>query len=104
MPKGGLISISAKKETDSTGLDESVESVGINIEDNGPGLDPKISKDIFKPFSTTKKDGSGLGLAIVKRLVEGLGGNVSGKNAARKGTRISIHLPVSIDKKVLNTR
>jgi len=104
MPKGGLISISAKKETDSTGSGESVESVRIKIEDNGPGLDQKISKDIFKPFSTTKKDGSGLGLAIVKRLIEGLGGNVSGKNAARKGTRISIHLPVSIDKKVLNTR
>ena len=104
MPQGGLISISAKKETDSTSSGESVESVRIKIEDNGPGLDPKISKDIFKPFSTTKKNGSGLGLAIVKRLIEGLGGNVSGKNAARKGTRISIHLPVSIDKKVLNTR
>jgi len=104
MPQGGLISISAKKETDSTSSGDSVESVRIKIEDNGPGLDPKISKDIFKPFSTTKKDGSGLGLAIVKRLIEGLGGNVSGKNAARKGTRISIHLPVSIDKKVLNTR
>jgi two-component system sensor histidine kinase PilS (NtrC family) len=104
MPKGGLISISAKKETDSTSSGESVESVRIKIEDNGPGLDQKISKDIFKPFSTTKKDGSGLGLAIVKRLIEGLGGNVSGKNAARKGTRISIRLPVSIDKKVLNTR
>jgi two-component system sensor histidine kinase PilS (NtrC family) len=104
MPKGGLISISAQKETDFKSSSESVESVMIKIEDNGPGLDPKIAKDIFKPFSTTKKDGSGLGLAIVKRIVEGLGGKVSGENMAREGTTITIRLPVSIDKKVLNVR
>jgi len=104
MPKGGLISISAQKEKDSTSSSESVESVRIKIEDNGPGLDPKIANDIFQPFSTTKKDGSGLGLAIVKRLVEGLGGKVSGENLAHEGTKINIRLPVSIDKKVLNVR
>jgi two-component system sensor histidine kinase PilS (NtrC family) len=104
MPKGGLIAISAHKEKNFTGSDESEESVRIKIEDNGPGLDPKIAQDIFKPFSTTKKDGSGLGLAIVKRIVEGLGGEVSGKNMVSKGARISIRLPVSIDKKVLNAR
>ena len=104
MPKGGLISISAQKETDLKSSSESVESVRITIEDNGPGLDPKIAKDIFQPFSTTKKNGSGLGLAIVKRLVEGLGGKVSGENLAREGTTITIILPVSIDKKGLNVR
>jgi len=97
MPKGGLISISAEKETDFKSSSEFVESVRIKIEDNGPGLDPKIAKDIFKPFSTTKKDGSGLGLAIVKRLVEGLGGKVSGENLAREGTTITIILPLSIE-------
>jgi len=102
MPKGGIISISAQKETDFESSSESEESVRIKIEDNGPGLDPKIAKDIFKPFATTKKDGSGLGLAIVKRLVEGLGGKVSGENLAREGTTITIRLPVSMDKKVLN--
>lgn len=102
MPKGGLIFISAEKETGFQGSSESVESVRIKIEDNGPGLDPKIAKDIFKPFSTTKKDGSGLGLAIVKRLVEGLGGEVSGENLAREGAMITIILPISIDKEVNN--
>ena len=104
MPKGGLISINAQKETNFKSSSESIESVRIKIEDNGPGLDPKIAKEIFKPFSTTKKDGSGLGLAIVKRLVEGLGGKVSGENSASEGTAITIRLPVSIDKKVLTVR
>jgi len=104
MPKGGLISINAQKETNFKSSSESIESVRIKIEDNGPGLDPKIAKEIFKPFSTNKKDGSGLGLAIVKRLVEGLGGKVSGENLASEGTAITIRLPVSIDKKVLTVR
>ncbi|MBW2003850.1 MAG: PAS domain-containing protein [Deltaproteobacteria bacterium] len=97
MPKGGLISISADKEMDFESSSESVELVRIKIEDNGPGLDPKIAKDIFKPFATTRKDGSGLGLAIVKRLVEGLGGDVSGENLDAKGTLITIRLPISIE-------
>lgn len=105
MPKGGLISISAEKETDFKRSSESIESVRIKIEDNGPGLDPKIAKEIFKPFSTTKKDGSGLGLAIVKRIVESLGGKVSGENLAPKGAMITVLLPISIeDKKALNVR
>jgi two-component system sensor histidine kinase PilS (NtrC family) len=96
MPKGGLISIGADRETNFQSSIESVELVRIKIEDNGPGLNSKIAKDIFKPFSTTKKDGSGLGLAIVKRIVEGLGGKVSGENLPSGGAAITILLPVSI--------
>ena len=97
MPKGGLICVSADKEKDFQSSSECIESVRIKIEDNGPGLDPKIAKDIFKPFSTTKKDGSGLGLAIVRRIVEGLGGEVSGENLAGGGAAITILLPLSIE-------
>ena len=97
MPKGGRISISANKKTGPQDLKESLELVKIKVEDNGPGLDSKIAKDIFEPFSTTKKDGSGLGLAIVKRIVEELGGEVSGENLTRGGMAITILLPVSIE-------
>jgi two-component system, NtrC family, sensor histidine kinase PilS len=99
MPKGGRILITAYKETNFKSSSESADLVRIQIEDTGPGIDPKIANDIFKPFSTAKKNGSGLGLAIVKRIVEGLGGEVSGKNSASGGAMISILLPVSIDKK-----
>jgi two-component system sensor histidine kinase PilS (NtrC family) len=97
MPKGGLICVSADKEKDFQSSSECIESVRIKIEDNGPGLDPKIAKDIFNPFSTTKKDGSGLGLAIVRRIVEGLGGEVSGENLTGGGAAITILLPLSIE-------
>jgi two-component system sensor histidine kinase PilS (NtrC family) len=97
MPKGGSICVSTDKITGFNGSDERMESVMVRVEDNGPGIDPKVIRDMFNPFSTTKKDGSGLGLAIVKRIVEGLGGKVSGQNFPNGGAAITIILPLSID-------
>ena len=98
MPKGGFVCVSTDKIKESNGSGEYIDSVRIKVEDNGPGIDTKVIKDIFKPFSTTKKGGSGLGLAIVKRIVEGLGGNVSGQNLAGGGMAVAITLPLSIEK------
>jgi len=98
MPKGGFICVSTDKTKEFNGSGEYIDSVRIKVEDNGPGIDTKVIKDIFKPFSTTKKDGSGLGLAIVRRIVEGLGGKVSGQNLTGGGTAIAIILPSSIEK------
>ena len=48
------------------------QKVIINIEDNGPGIDEKFIKQIFKPFykidnsRNLNKSGSGLGLSIAK--------------------------------------
>ncbi|MCP4671301.1 MAG: PAS domain S-box protein, partial [Desulfobacula sp.] len=36
----------------------------IEIEDNGPGIDPKNQKSIFEPFFTTKSPGQGTGLGL----------------------------------------
>jgi len=98
MPKGGFVCVSTDKIKESYGSGEYIDSVRIKVEDNGPGIDTKVIKDMFKPFSTTKKGGSGLGLAIVKRIVEGLGGNVSGQNLAGGGMAVAITLPLSIEK------
>ena len=93
MPKGGVIRVSTDRIDQSDGSGAIGESVRIRVEDNGPGISPKVIKDMFKPFSTTKKGGSGLGLAIVKRIVEGLEGEVSGENLAHGGAAITIVLP-----------
>jgi two-component system sensor histidine kinase PilS (NtrC family) len=95
MPNGGSLCVRTDKMAEFTGSGEGIESVRIRVEDSGPGIDAKVIKDMFKPFSTTKKDGSGLGLAIVKRIVEGLEGTVSGENLPGGGAAISITLPVS---------
>jgi two-component system sensor histidine kinase PilS (NtrC family) len=93
MPKGGVIRVSTDKIDHADRSGTTPESVRIRVEDNGPGISPRVVKDMFKPFSTTKKGGSGLGLAIVKRIVEGLEGEVSGENLAHGGAAITIVLP-----------
>ncbi|MDZ7758824.1 MAG: ATP-binding protein [Desulfovermiculus sp.] len=50
------------------GWEETEENESIWIQDNGPGLDPKITGRLFDPFTTTKAQGSGLGLSIAQRL------------------------------------
>ena len=96
MPKGGVIRVSTEKVNGFDGSGGSTESVKIKVEDNGPGINPKVIKDMFKPFSTTKKGGSGLGLAIVRRIVDGLGGEVSGQNLTGGGAAITIVLPLQL--------
>jgi len=97
MPDGGTIRVSTKKESDSRGSKKEKGSVRIKVEDTGPGIDPSVMEDMFQPFSTAKKNGSGLGLAIVKKIVESLGGEVSGYNLQGEGAAISIVLPLSIE-------
>ena len=96
MPKGGVIRVSTDRIDQSDRSGTTRESVRIRVEDNGPGISPKVIKEMFKPFSTTKKGGSGLGLAIVKRVVEGLEGEVAGENLAQGGAVITIVLPTEL--------
>lgn len=66
----------------------------LEVEDNGPGIQPKALVNIFDPFFTTKTNGgSGLGLAISKRIVDELGGNIEVKSEVGVGTRFTVTLP-----------
>ncbi|MBW2309825.1 MAG: PAS domain-containing protein [Deltaproteobacteria bacterium] len=93
MPDGGTVRVSTERDTGSHGLKKAKGAVSIKVEDTGPGIDASVIDDMFKPFSTAKKNGSGLGLAIVKKIVENLGGEVSGYNLDREGAAIAIVLP-----------
>jgi PAS domain S-box-containing protein len=65
----------------------------IEVDDNGPGIDPLVLQRIFEPFFTTKQDGTGLGLAVVRQIVEEHGGSVSCRSIPDKGTTFRIVLP-----------
>ena len=81
----GLISIRLKDEE---------ESVLIEIEDNGKGIDNKDVPYIFDRFYRTdtsrnsSKGGSGIGLSIVKKIVEDHGGRVFAHSRLGEGTTI----------------
>lgn len=70
----------------------------ISVEDNGPGIDEKDLKDIFRFFSrgtAGKKDndGLGVGLTVVQRIVELHFGTITVESQLGKGTAFSISLP-----------
>jgi two-component system, NtrC family, sensor kinase len=65
----------------------------IEVQDDGPGLDPEAESNLFRPFSTTKGPaGSGLGLAVSLRLARLLGGDLVHLPSAR-GAQWRLTLP-----------
>jgi len=41
----------------------------LQILDNGSGLDPRHSNELFTPFYTSKSTGQGLGLTLIKEVL-----------------------------------
>ncbi|GAC1633530.1 MAG: nitrogen regulation protein NR(II) [Nevskia sp.] len=67
--------------------------IQIDVEDNGPGIEPAMIEKIFYPMVTTRAEGTGLGLPIAQYLVHSHGGLVECQS--RRGTTIfSIFLPL----------
>lgn len=76
-------------------VDSDDEYIIIRVEDEGPGLPPKIKKhELLKPFFTLKKGGTGLGLSIVQRIVVAHHGWVNFHNRQPKGAIFEIGIPL----------
>jgi PAS domain S-box-containing protein len=69
-------------------------AIAVDVEDTGPGVEPKLLHTIFDAFVTTKADGMGLGLAICRRIVEAHDGQLSAVSNGKRGARFQIILPV----------
>ncbi|OLQ75247.1 PAS domain-containing sensor histidine kinase [Photobacterium proteolyticum] len=72
----------------------------VDIDNNGPAIDPCLTEKVFEPFFTTKAKGTGLGLAIVKRIIDSHEGKIiikplNQKDSIWQGTRSRIQLPVA---------
>jgi signal transduction histidine kinase len=65
----------------------------LEVEDDGPGLDPAIADHIFEPLVTAKKKGSGLGLALSRTIIEAHGGEITSTTGRRTGTAFRMWLP-----------
>jgi two-component system, sensor histidine kinase FlrB len=70
------------------------ESIGLSIEDSGPGIDAELAERIFEPFFTTDTQGTGLGLPVVRAVMEAHDGEVVLETPLKlSGTRFSLRLP-----------
>jgi signal transduction histidine kinase len=79
-----------------SGTDEA-ELVEVSVRDTGPGISPKVLRNLFVPFFTTKTEGTGLGLAISQSIVQNAGGTIEVQSQPGAGTTFTIVLPASRD-------
>jgi len=85
---GGRIRLRGHRLADSN-------AVGLDIEDDGEGVDDAIKERVFDPFFTTNPEGTGLGLSVCARFVQEYGGDISVDDSEWGGARFSLTLPMA---------
>jgi two-component system sensor histidine kinase HydH len=78
-------------------LSDDIELVEVSVRDTGPGISPKVLRNLFVPFFTTKTEGTGLGLAISQSIVQNAGGAIDVQSQPGTGTTFTIVLPTAVD-------
>jgi signal transduction histidine kinase len=74
-------------------IHDHADSLVLEIEDNGCGIDEKDLPYLFNPFFTMKSYGTGLGLTQVEKIIEQHGGSIAVTSRKGDGTRFAIVLP-----------
>ena len=75
--------------------DPLLQSVRLEIADDGIGIPPEHRRSVFEPYYSTKEHGTGLGLAIVSKIVADHHGYIRVHENRPRGTRFVIELPVT---------
>jgi CheY-like chemotaxis protein len=88
MPKGGEISIHARREGN---------YAVVTVADEGTGIPADHLERIFDSFFTTKgKEGTGLGLAMARGTMARLGGTIHARNREH-GAEFTLRFPLSLE-------
>lgn len=64
----------------------------ITIENDGPRLSPEVSRQLFTPFFSTKRDGQGIGLTLIRDILLAHGYQFRLETNARQRTAFTIEL------------
>jgi signal transduction histidine kinase len=85
MPKGGTLTISARRDEG---------SVITEIRDQGVGIPHDLQEKIFELYFTTRKGGSGIGLAQTYQALQWHYGSIDFETVEGQGTTFRLRLPV----------
>lgn len=79
--------------------DSKRHGVAATVADSGSGISDKDLERVFDPFYTTKPvgQGTGIGLSISYSIIRQMGGGISVRSEAGKGTEFEIFLPCRDD-------
>ncbi len=66
--------------------------ITVNLTDTGEGFRDKKTRDIIKPYYTTKEKGTGLGLSIVDKIINDHNGSIKFFNT-NNGAKVQIIIP-----------
>jgi signal transduction histidine kinase len=100
-----LVGNGIKYNSDPREIDVSItrqdERVTVAVTDNGIGMQPDQTDDIFEVFNRlhTREefDGTGVGLSICRKIVERHGGEISVESEPDDGSTFTVVLPLGDD-------
>jgi two-component system NtrC family sensor kinase len=77
--------------------DHERQTVIVEVNDNGPGIDEEVKGKIFDPFFTTKAvgKGTGLGLSVAYAIAEEHGGRMWVESRVGAGSSFFVELPIA---------
>ncbi len=98
-PPGGQITVSARVE---------VESIVVDVQDTGRGLDEEEQKELFQPYrrliaGSERLSGLGIGLALSRNIVTLHGGKIGVASRKGTGSTFSFSIPVGEEGAALKT-
>jgi len=63
------------------------------VDDNGPGIPPEFTDQVFNLRKTTKPDGMGVGMWLCEQLCQNRGYSISFNSAPNEGTEFKVSFP-----------
>jgi signal transduction histidine kinase len=95
MPRGGTLTVSARRDED---------VVITEIRDQGVGIPHELQEKIFELYFTTKKGGSGIGLAQTYQALQWHYGSIDFETVEGQGTTFRLRLPAAESRTEANGR
>lgn len=74
-------------------LNHTSSNICIVVADNGPGIPPELTGDVFVPLFTTKPHGSGLGLSLSREIAIQHGGKLQLLKNTANGASFELSIP-----------